>query len=232
MARFEPILGRISGKLGGLVFMNGPAGASLRSWNVPTNPNTPQQQTIRSAATQLANRWVATLSAAKRDAWETYAANVSVPGRFGNPIHLKGLPMYVRCNVARIQFFGGAGIKDDAPVVFNLGEYTEPVITATLPSTVSVAFNTADDWVSEDGAAMLIYSSREQNPSKNFFKGPYRPLAAAILGNLATPPPSPTLLATPFPVTSGNKLFFFARVMRNDGRMSAEWRGVDLTDFV
>ncbi len=232
MALLDPIIGRMSGKIGGLVFGNGPGGSFVRSWQKGTNPNTPQQQAVRAAQNQLSNRWVGTLTPLQREAWETYAANVSVPGRFGTPINISGLSMYVRCMTPPVQWFGAPGIKDDAPVIFNLGEYTAPVPTANLTTTVSVAFNGADAWVSEDGAAMLVYASREQNSSKRYFKGPYRMCTSSILGSSGAPPASPVILTLPFPVTSGNRLFFFVRVMRNDGRLSAEWRGVDDTSFV
>lgn len=227
----ESIIGRMSGKLGGFVASTGPGGQYLRAWSVPTNPNTPAQQTIRSALNQLASRWIATLTPLQREAWETYAANVTVPNRWGNPITISGLSMYQRCNVGRIQWFGAPGIKDTAPLVFNLGEYTEPVLTMATQTTVSVAFNDNDDWVSEDGAAFWPYASRQQNVSRSYFKGPYRQCLAPILGNSGTPPVSPVVVTVPFTIDSGNRVFFFARVARNDGRVSADWRGRDDPDF-
>jgi len=228
----ESIIGRMSGKLGGFVASTGPGGQYLRAWSVPTNPNTTYQQTIRSALNQLASRWIATLTALQREAWETYAGNVTVPNRWGNPIQISGLAMYQRCNVGRVQWFGGAGIKDDAPTVFNLGEYTEPVCTMDNTSTVSIAFNVNDDWVGEDGAGLWLYASREQNASKEYFKGPYRMVDSALLGNSVTPPTSPQTKTVPFPVADSNRIFFFARVFRNDGRVSADWRGQDTPTFV
>ena len=232
MALYDPLFGRMSGKLGGLVFGNGPGGSFVRSWQVPTDPGTPAQETVRAATTQLSNRWVGTLTAAQRTGWETYAANVTVPGRFGNQIHISGISMYARSNVARIQYFGAPGIKDDAPVIYNLGEYSAPNFTFTAYDTVNVNFNTGDDWVSEDGAAMLVYASRDQNPTRNYFKGPYRKCVTAILGNLATPPPSPTLLTLPFLGVELNRTFFFTRVMRNDGRVSAPTRAFGVPNLV
>lgn len=232
MALVDPIIGRMSGKIAGLVFMNGPGGSSVRSWQVPTNPNTPAQQAIRSAQTQLSNRWVATLTPAQRADWETYAANVTVPGRFGNPINLSGISMYVRCNTPRIQWFGGAAMLDAAPTIFNLGEMTAPSMELVNTATFNVTFNAADDWVSEDGAAMFVYCSRNQNESKNFFKGPYRQTTDFLLGSSGAPPASPQVLTLPFPAVDGNRTFFFVRVSRGDGRLSAAWRGFALATFV
>ncbi len=79
---------------------------------------------------------------------------------------------------------------------------------------------------------MLIYASRDQNASKNYFKGPYRKCLTAILGNNGTPPPSPTTLTLPFPAVQDNRTFMFCRVMRNDGRMSSETRAFFLANFI
>jgi len=225
MALIDPIHGRMSGKLGGVVYGNNAGGAYVRVLVNPTNPNTPFQQAIRSATSQLTSRWVATLSAAQRAAWATYAANVTVPNRWGTPIHLNPLAMYVRCNVPRIQWLGATKIVDDAPVIFNLGEYTEPSVLVNLINSCDVTFGVGDDWVDEDDSHMFVYGSRQQNISKVFFKGPYRPCGASIAGNSVTPETSPATINIPFTATNGNRMFFFIRVSRADGRLSAPWRG-------
>lgn len=232
MALIEFQGARVSGKLGGYVFSRNKGGDYARAWVNPTNPNTPQQQTIRSAINQLTARWNDVLTAVQRTAWETYAAAVPVLNRFGTPINITGQAHYNRSNVPRIQVLGAAKIVDAAPTVFNLGEYTAPVITQTATSTCSVAFNESDEWIDEDDSAMLLYASREKNPTVNYFKGPYRLVADQIDGNSTTPPTTPHTGTTPFPVADSNRIFYFARVTRADGRLSAAWRGQDTPSFV
>lgn len=222
--KYEPLLtAAASGKLGGLVFSHNSAGKYVRQLAIPTNPATPQQEVIRVATAQLSNLWVNTLTQAQRDNWEAYAAAVPIPDALGNPLFIKGMPMYVRSNVSRIQ--AGLTRNDDGPSILDLGEFTIPTFDApdAAADDVDVNFTAGDAWVGEDGAAMLVYASRGQNATINFFKGPYR-LAGLILGDATTPPTSPATITLPFAVVAGQKVFFRVRVSRADGRLSTDFR--------
>jgi len=222
--KYEPTLAAAaSGKLGGMVFSHNAGGQYVRAYVIPTNPGTPQQEVIRVATAQLTTLWLNSLTQAQRDNWEAYAAAVPITDNTGNPRFIKGLPMYVRSNVSRIQ--EGLPRNDDGPTILNLGEYTIPTFDAPDASadTVDVNFTVGDDWVGEDDSAMLIYASRGQNATINYFKGPYR-LAGAILGDATTPPTSPATITLPFAVVAGQRVFFRARVTRADGRLSTDFR--------
>jgi hypothetical protein len=71
---------------------------------------------------------------------------------------------------------------------------------------------------------MFVFASRPQNPSINFFKGPYR-IIATIPGADPTPPTSPQSISLAFPVVEGQKVFFRANVTRADGRLASSFRG-------
>lgn len=216
----SPVLAEVSGSLGGIVFSHNAGGPYMRARATVTNPNTPEQQAVRGFLAQLTSLWVDTLTDVQRDAWTLYADNVPVPNRLGKLITLQGLNMYVRSNVPLLQ--SGFARQDDAPTIFSLGDFTAPGGQA-MESTqqLSVIFAETDDWVGEDDAGMLIYMSRQQNVSINFFKGPYR-FAGSIDGDGITPPTSPAFIAVPFTVTNGNRVFFRAQVVRADGRLSAD----------
>jgi hypothetical protein len=126
--------------------------------------------------------------------------------------------MYNRCNVPRLQ--AGLPRVDDAPTIFTLPDFTLPVATVTAPTTLFIAFETGDDWVDEDDAALLVYASRPQSVGINFFKGPFR-LAGSVLGDNGTPPTSPATLVYPFSCATGQKCFLEACVTRADGRLSS-----------
>lgn len=224
--KFKSLLfAQTSGSMGGVTFSHNRGGLYTRSRAIPTNPATPFQEVIRNATTQLTNFWLDTLTVAERLAWETYAENVTVTDRLGEQMKLPPLAMYVRSNVSRLQ--QGLPRQDAAPVIFNLGGFTGPSFTfAQATSTLSVTFEPGDGWANEDDSAMLVYTSREQNPTIKFFKGPYR-LAGAVLGDLALPPTSPADIVTPFPAAVGNRIFVQVRVTRADGRLSEAFR--DLT---
>ncbi len=219
----SPIFSQASGSLAGSVFSHNRGGMYVRARSIPTNPNSTFQQQLRAFMTQLATNWSSILTAAQRAAWETYAANVPLIDRLGEPRTVTGLNMYVRSNVPRLQ--AGLARVDDAPTIFDLGSFTEPSISAidAANDTADITFATGDAWVSEDNAALLIWLSRPQQPAINFFKGPYR-FAGAILGNSTTPPTSPQTVTLPFGISTGQRLFGAFNVVRADGRLSTRSR--------
>lgn len=216
------LISRGSGSLGGLTMSHNAGGLYLRARVTPTDPNTPQQATIRAFVAQLTSLWVNTLTQVERDKWSAYAANVTLIGPLGAAINVSGLNMYVRSNVPILQ--AGFPRRDDAPAIFDLGDFTAPTITAIFATQdVFLAFTITDAWVNETGAAMMLFLSRPQNESINFFKGPYR-FAGSVAGDLAIPPTSPATIPSQFTIAVGQKLFGRAQVFRIDGRLSADVR--------
>lgn len=212
------IISRGSGSIGGLTASHNKGGNYFRARVTPTDPSTVFQQVIRAAAASLVNFWNDELTPAQRDAWEVYAVNTPLTNPFGASRTVSGLNMYVRGNVSRIQ--NGLAIVDDAPTLFNLGEFTLTQGGADETSqTLAVVFDNTDAWANETGSSMLVYISRPQNPGINFFKGPYR-LAGKIDGDDTTAPTSPTTIPVPFAIVALQRLFWQIRVTRRDGRLS------------
>lgn len=214
-----------SGSIGGLTASRNKGGMYLKARAMPSDPGTTFQTTMRNFMSQLSTAWVETLDAAQRNAWEVYAFNVSVTNKLGDSSHISGINMYFRSNAARLQ--AGMTRVDDAPEIFDLGTFTPPVITATAPTGLSVAFTTSDGWASEAGGAMLIGCSRPQNPGKAFFKGPYRRVAP-ILGTDPGPTTSPQVKVSPFVLAAGQRQFYYIVVVRADGRASPFVRITDI----
>lgn len=226
----SPIISRGSGSMAGITASRNRGGNYFRARSLPVNPNTPFQQAIKSAMAQLSGLWSSVLTDAQRRAWDLYAENVELIGPTGAARNVGGVGMYQRANVSRIQAAAVALPRiDDAPAIFDLGEYTAPVIASADAATniLSLTFVALDEWANEDESAMLIYISRPQNPGINFFKGPYQ-FADVIQGNATTPPTSPAAITSPFPFEVGQRVFLFARVTRGDGRLSASFRGTVL----
>lgn len=221
------ILESASGSIGGITASRNRGGPYMRGRAVPTNPNTPQQQAVKSAAAQLASLWRNTLTEAQRTAWDLYSENVPLPNSLGQNRVVGGLAMYIRSNVSRIAS-GVAGLirVDDAPIIFNLGDVGPLTVESATAATdiVSMAFTDTDEWVDEDAAALLVYTGRAQNPSINYFKGPYR-FAGAVEGDSTTPPTTPAAITAAFNIDVDNRTFVFARVSRADGRLSTPFRG-------
>lgn len=211
-----------SGSIGGMTYSHNKGGLYVRARTIPVNPATPFQEIVRNATAFLTDAWITLLTPAQRLGWETYAANVTIPDRLGAQMNLPPISHYVRSNVSRMQ--QGLPRVDAAPVSFTLGGFTSPTFTyVQATSSIVVAFDDTDLWVDKDDAAMLVYVSREQNPTIKYFKGPYR-LAGAILGDALLPPTTPATIVSPFPAAVDNLVFARVRVTRDDGRLSLDFR--------
>lgn len=221
LIKLGPTVGQISGSIGGMTFSRNAGGAYIRARAIPVNPGSQFQTELRGYLAQLTALW-ATLTQAQRDGWAAYSVNVLLPNPLGDQREIGALAHYVRSNVPRLQ--SGNPRVDTAPVIFTLGEFTQPTITSiTAPTALSLAFTDTDDWVDEDDSAMLIYGARGYNPTKNYFKGPYR-YADLIEGDGTTPPTSPYAATLPFTLQAAQKSFIFGRVTRADGRLSSPFR--------
>lgn len=220
------IIGEASGSLASMVFAHNRGGQYIRQRTIPTNPNTTYQQEIRSLVSQLTSAWYNVLTEDQRMLWDAYALAVPLLDPLGESRNVGGLGMYIRGNVARLQANPTDLPRvDDGPTNYNLGEFSNPGITSITATTgiMILTFTAGDAWVSEEGAAMLIYGSRGVNASRNHFKGPYR-FAQAILGATPTPPTSPVNVTMPFPLVAGQKAYIRVVVVRADGRVSSTFR--------
>ncbi len=213
---------QVSGSIGGITGSHNSGGIYFRARAIPTDPNTNQQQAVRTLMQQLSNLWVNTLTQAQRDAWLVYALLVPLTGPLGDLRTVSALNQYVRSNLPRLQ--QGMGRRDDAPTIFDTGDFqaTVDAIDATADE-VDVGFDPGQAWIDEDNAACLVYCSRPQNASIGYFRGPYR-LAGAVNGSSTVPPTSPTSIALPFPVVAGQVVFSKLAVTRDDGRLASPFR--------
>ena len=220
----SPIIASGSGSIAGLTMSHNRGGMYLRARAVPTNPGTTEQQAIRSSLAALVGHWTTTLTPIQRDDWTTYADNTPVLDTLGASMILTGQQMYIRGNTVRVQ--QGVARADDAPVIFDVGSFTAPVVGAANAgaNTLSVSFTDTDEWANEDGSIMVFYTGRPQNASVNYFKGPYRQ-AFFIAGDGITPPTSPAIIPAAFAFSVGQKVFVKVNVTRVDGRYSGAFRG-------
>lgn len=226
MKFYSQVYSSVSGSVGGLTYAHNQGGMYARARAIPTNPNSTQQQSLRNAMGNLTTAWNQTLTSAQRLAWSVFATNVPLLDKLGQSRTISALAWYVKANSIRLQ--SGLSRIDTAPVVWELGTLTLPVLTLTpSAATASLAFNNSDAWANEVGGAMLVYASRPQNPSINFFNGPYR--YAGRINGAATPPTSPATITLPF-VTgpAGTQLFMKVVAVRADGRPSSPFRLFDV----
>ncbi len=214
------IMTAASGSVGGVTASRNRFGMYLRARAMPVNPNTTFQQAVRAQLAAFATRW-STLTVLQRDTWEVYAKNTPTENALGQTVTLTGFQQYVRSNTARAQ--GGLAAVDDGPAIFGLPTFTPVSVTVLAVAGVgitSVAFTDTDAWANETGGALLYGVSRPVSPTINFFKGPFR-FIEAVLGDDTTPPTSPEADVSPFPMTTGQRMYSFIRVCLADGRLSS-----------
>lgn len=206
-----------SGSIGGTTFSHNRGGLYTRARRVPVNPQSAFQNVIRNGLSSLQASFAA-LSSTNRDSWYVMAENMTFPDALGLQIKYSGQNCYIMCNNYRVQ--AGLSVIAPAPTIYDMATLTPPVPTITAAgTTVSVAYTNTDAWANEVGGALLVYASRPQNSTKNFFKGPYR-FAGKVAG-AGTPPTSPAVITLPFVTgAAGSKMFFRFIAVRSDARVS------------
>lgn len=212
------ILSQASGSLAGSTFARNKGGMYVRARSIPTNPNSVGQQEVRGYMQQLAVIWASTVTAAQREAWRVYAANVTMTNRLGDSVLLSAQQHFIRSNLPRLQ--AGLAVVAAGPTTYNLGEFTDPsfaIVGATGVATVT--FDDAAAWCDVDGAAMIFRLSRPVSPTINYFKGPFR-YVGLIEGDSVTPPTSTDDLPAGQLGATGSKYFLSVTLSQADGRLA------------
>jgi hypothetical protein len=175
------LLAEASGSVDGLVFSHNRGGRYIRRRTIPTNPNSPLQQTNRAAFAAAMARWRDVVTAAQRAAWGVYAANTPMVNALGETIYLTGPQMYCRTNSVAIQ--RSLIPFDAAPTIFGLPEVSPLTMASAAPGAVaSVTFNAGDAWVGTHGTHLFGYFHQPENATIDFCKGPFR-ICDALAGD-------------------------------------------------
>lgn len=212
---------QVSGSVGGLTYAHNQGGMYTRARSIPTDPASSFQLAVRNAVAQLMARWRNTVTAAQRTGWEVFAANTPVLDPLGDSVLISGQAWYIKANAARRAV--GVTVIDDAPVSFGMADLTTPTLTVSATTDqVTVTFDNTDAWATAVGGHLLVYASRPQNSTVNFFKGPYR--FAGRVNGAVVPPTSPATINLPFVVSPGNQVFFRFLATQSNGQISAPQR--------
>lgn len=210
----------MSGSIGGQTHAKNRFGHYIRARTKPVNPNSTRQTDIRVIMAHLAEDWHDALSDAHRTAWNVYAANVAMQNRLGETIHLTGFNHFVRSNAVRA-YCGAIGQINAGPIIGALPD-TDPLFAASPQNDQTVDFTYDDgmDWVSEDGAQMVIFTGLPQLASRSFFAGPWRYMVR-VVGDSGMAPTSPLEgVSAPWTVNVGSRIWYYARISRADGRVT------------
>lgn len=214
------VIASASGSIGGTTYSRNRGGMYMRTRAVPTNPNSDAQQANRAAFAAMAIAWQS-LTSTQRAAWKTYADNVSVVNTLGDPIFLTGQQMFVRCNSMRV--YWGLAVVEDGPTTFNIGDLGEVALESATDGdngNLAISFDNTQGWATAVGGALAIYTSRQQAPTINFFKGPF--VAALPIAGAVIPPTSPATRASGQQYTPDNVAWVKVRATYPDGRLTNE----------
>jgi len=212
-----------SGSLSGDTFARNRFGNYVRARTKPVNPKSARQTAARLLVMMLAEQWrESPMTDEIRSAWGTYANSVNWNNRLGEVVKLTGFNMFVRGNCAILT--AGGTLVTAAPTDLGLpGADPDFVCTGSAgDEKISVAFDNTLDWATEAGGYLSVEMGCPQNPTRNFFGGPWR-FADAIVGATPVPPTSPTEIDPPFTLVEGQKVWCRARIIRADGRISTQF---------
>lgn len=213
-------LGDLSGTVAGQVMARNRYGRYCRNYVLPVNPSTAKQENARAAVGDMAIAW-ASLTAGQRNAWNTYAASVPVPNRIGGTDYITGFNHFVRSNSSRLRI--PTDVVSDGPSILSLPAPDSTIVITASEATqqLSVAFDDANGWESEDGGFMMLYCGFPQSPTRTFYAGKMIHIGQ-FTGDTGVPLTTPQTANVPaeFAFVSGQKLFLAHRIMRADGRLS------------
>jgi len=209
---------QMSGSIGGTTFFRNSSGNCARARTTPVNPASAIQEKIRSCIAYLTDRWLETVTIAQRAAWGDYGSAVTRKNRLGDDTKNSGFNHYIRSNAARL--YADQAVVDAAPTTMSVPAM-DPTISFVADEAgqeLTITFDDAMSWAGEDGGFMFIRMSRPQNPTRNFFAGPY--LYAGPLVGAVIPLESPQVIACPTPIVEGHNIWLSSRISRADGRLS------------
>lgn len=225
LVKFGAGITDMRGSIAGTVFSRNRYGNYARGRTVPVNPNSDRQQAVKNIMADLVNAWSQILTPADRALWGTYAAATNFVNKLGETITLTGYNHFVRSNIARQS--SGLSVITSGPTELILpptdGDFDTAVSEAS--QLVTVTFDDAKAWCSEDSACMSIHQGVPKNSATSFYGNHFRHLGI-LNGSSASPIASPQTIAVDFEVAENQKDWFFGRIQRADGRLSIPFRDV------
>lgn len=207
-----------SGSIGTDVHARNQHGPYTRSRTVPTDPNTPRQQRIRTRWAAIVARWATDLSRQQRLAWRDYARQLNELQPDGRPKRFTGQTAFIRSNMARQT--NPLGIVLDPPQALTNDPDPDANVNALLGvGVLTISWHEPAAWATDNAGALIVFVSDEQSNRVNFFKGPWR-RAGIVRGNSTTPPTSPATRFDPWTTLTSLNRWHRYYAIRGDGRLT------------
>lgn len=214
----------MSGSIAGQTHARNRFGNYMRSRTKPVNPNSDRQVASRARMMQLAEQWrESPMTDAKRAAWQTYAESVNWTNKLGESVTLTGFNMFMRSNAVRLVC--GETFVEDGPVDLGLpGADPLFAIAASAANGITITYDDGLDFNDEDEAHLLMDTGQPQNPTRNFFNGPWRH-DFNIDGSVGVPPSSPfgPYASNSWTLVEGQRIWARGAIIRADGRVSSKF---------
>ncbi len=223
---------QMSGSIAGSTHARNRFGNYMRARTKPVNPRSPRQTAARAAIMNLAEQWrEPPMTPVIRAAWEAYAASVNWLNKLGESVKLTGFNMFMRANTALLRV--GAAIVTAGPLDLGLPAGDPTMVVSALSAaaqTFTITFDDTMDWCSEDDAYLMVDAGTPQNPTRNFFNGPWR-FNNSVIGDAGVPIVSPILAKTisAWTAIEGQLIWFRFSIIRADGRVSTKFGNAPVT---
>lgn len=215
---------QISGSIAGITGSRNRGGQYLRRRATPTNPNSLRQADVRNIFSGLVSAWTSTLSTLQRQQWRDYAAAVPRTDTIGNTIFSTGQQAYIGANTPRL--LAGLPRIDAGPEVFNTGENVVAITAITVDSPTEISVTATLSAPASAAGDCLLFLGAPQNPSRNFFKGPYQYAGSVGFAAAATTAVFAELVyQSATTLEEGMWIPYRLRCTFDDGRLSTVFEG-------
>jgi hypothetical protein len=205
----------ISGSIAGNTHGRNRFGNYMRARTKPVNPKSTAQNLVRNTFADLTNRWHTVLTATQRGYWNTYAAAVAMKNRLGETVYLTGFNHYIRSNILwNIQL---GTYRDAGPGTLSLPETdsTFHCVATAATQLIACSFSVALPWWADVPGMLYVFQGQPQLSTRNYFNGPWKRCGAVSNGQ-----DTPKSFASPYVVAAGQKVWYYGRIARQDGRIS------------
>lgn len=208
-----------AGSAGGMTLYKNGSQFAARARAMPVKVRSNAHTAACNLISVLSVFWETPLTNADRIGWGSYAYNTPLLDAYNAPKYIRGYAHYMRSNRPRLQH--GMARIDTPPATNGLPTYTQPTGAVSADgTTIAVHFTATDTWATQDGAALLLWSSGPAAPLSRKPLETYAPLGK-VLGSSTITPTSPLTFATP-KLLNGNGVSIWLRssVTLADGRLS------------
>lgn len=217
---------QMSGSIAGNTFARNRFGNYTRARTKPVNPKSARQVGARVAIMYLAEQWREDpMTDVIRTAWQTYANSVNWNNKLGETVTLTGFNMFIRANAALLRLGGTVVTAGPTDLGLPAGDPNMVVSACSAAAqTFTLTFDDTMDWCEEVGAYLSLDQGEPQNPTRNFFGGPWR--GCAYLSGFATPgvvSPSVGIVDIGYTFVEGQKIWWRGQIIRADGRVSTKF---------